>query len=389
MNTHLVYLDNAATSWPKPPDVAEAMTRFLAEVGANPGRAGHRLANESARIVYDTREAVAALFNAGDPLRVVFTRNATEAINLALKGLLDKGDHAVTTGVEHNSVMRPLRALQERGVELSVASCSPHGFVDPDAVAKAVKPGTRLIAVTHASNVVGSIAPVREIGTIARGKGLCLLIDAAQTAGALDIDMQRDNIDLLAFTGHKSLYGPMGTGGLVFGPRIDISRIEPLTRGGTGSRSEQETQPAFAPDKYESGTPNVVGLAGLLAGVRWVRARGVEHIRRNEMVLTQQCIDGLRAIDGVTVYGGLDAARQTATVSFCVAGVSVSELGLALDEDFGILCRVGLHCAPVAHRTMGTFPGGTVRFSMGAFNTKRDIDAALSAVARLAVGAGA
>ncbi len=381
-----IYLDNAATSWPKPPEVAEAMVRFLNEVGANPGRSGHRLSVEAGRIVYQAREALAELFGVADPLRVVFGLNATDGLNLAIRGLLRPGDHVVTSSMEHNSVMRPLRALEREGVEVTVVHCSPEGVLDPAAVEAAIRPNTALVVLNHASNVVGTLLPVAEVGRMlrARGNGPLLLVDAAQTGGAVPIDMEGDGIDLLAFTGHKSLYGPMGTGGLIIGPRVDIERLQPIRRGGTGSRSEYEEQPDFLPDCYESGTPNTVGLAGLLAGVRWVLERGVEAIRAHEQALTRRLIEGLSAIPGVTVYGTRDPARQTAVVSFNIAGMEPSEVGLRLDEEFGIMCRVGLHCAPAAHRTIGTFPTGTVRFAPGAFTTTEEIDRAVEAVARLA-----
>jgi len=389
-----IYFDNAATSWPKPPEVVEAMVRFLDEVGANPGRAGHRMAVEAGRVVYEAREAVAELFNAPDPLRVVFGPNATEALNLALRGLLRPGDHVVTSSMEHNSMMRPLRALERQGVEVTVVHCSPEGFLDPTDVEAAIRPNTVMIALNHGSNVVGTLLPVAEVGRMlrqwpagAQHAAPLLLVDAAQTAGAVPMDMQADGIDLLAFTGHKSLYGPMGTGGLIIGEQVGLARLEPLKRGGTGSRSEREEQPTFLPDMYESGTPNGPGLAGLTAGIRWVLEQGVEAIRVREMALTQRLIDGLRGIPGVTVYGGLDARRQTATVSFNIAGMEPSEVGLRLDEGYGMMCRVGLHCAPAAHRTISTFPVGTVRFSLGALNTAEDVDGAVEAVARLARGA--
>ncbi len=380
----MIYFDNAATSWPKPPEVLEAMTRFLRDVGANPGRSGHRTAVEAGRIVYAAREAVCELVNAPDPLRVAFAANVTQALNMAMRGLLRPGDHVITSSMEHNSVMRPLRALEREGVALTVVRCSPEGFLNPADVEAAIRPNTRMIVLNHASNVAGTLLPVREAGRIARERGLLLLVDAAQTAGAYPIDVQADGIDLLAFTGHKSLLGPMGTGGLVVGPRVDVSRMEPLIRGGTGSRSEREEQPDFLPDMLESGTPNAVGIAGLEAGIRWVLARGVDAIRAHERALAQRAIDGLRAIPGVTVYGPLDAARQTATVSFNIAGMEPSEVGLRLDEEHGVLCRVGLHCAPAAHRTLGTFPAGTVRFGMGVFNATEEVDAAVAAVESLA-----
>ena len=380
----MIYFDNAATSWPKPPGVAEAMVHFMEKVGANPGRSGHRLSVEAERIVYSAREAVAELFHAPDPLHIVFGANATEALNLALRGLLRPGDHVVTSSMEHNSVMRPLRALEEQGVSLTVVSCSPHGFLNPPDLEAALRPETKLIVLNHASNVVGSLLPGREAGQIARRHGCLLLVDAAQTAGAHPIDVQADCIDLLAFTGHKALGGPMGTGGLVIGERVPVDEFEPLARGGTGSRSEHEEQPDFLPDKYESGTPNTVGLAGLAAGVRWASGQGVNAIRDYEIALAQQLITGLQAVPEITVYGGLDATRQTATVSFNVTGLEPSEVGLRLDEEYGVMCRVGLHCAPAAHRTIGTFPTGTVRFGLSYFNTLEEVEMALNAVREIA-----
>lgn len=379
-----IYFDNAATSWPKPAGVAEAMTHFLTEVGANPGRAAHRLAVESGRLVYGAREAVAELFHAADPLRVVFGANVTEALNLALTGLLRPGEHVVTSSMEHNAVMRPLRALERQGVEVTVVACSPEGFLNPAELAAAIRPNTVMIALNHASNVTGTRLPVAEAGRIARNRDLLLLVDAAQTGGAYPLDMEAAQIDLLAFTGHKSLQGPMGTGGLIISQRVNLDRFKPLKRGGTGSRSEREEQPEFLPDLAESGTPNTVGLAGLAAGVRWVLGQGVESIRTHELSLTQQLLDGLVAIPGVTVYGGREAAGQTATVSFNIAGMAPSEVGLRLDEEYGILCRVGLHCAPAAHKTLGTFPVGTVRFGLGPFNTAAEVACSLEAVRQLA-----
>ena len=382
----MIYFDNAATSWPKPAAVPQAMTAFLEQVGANPGRSGHRLSVEAARIIYDTRQALADLFNAPDPMRVVFGHNITEALNLALRGLLYPGDHVITSSVEHNSVMRPLRWLEQQGVALSVLPCSPQGFLDPDDIEAAIRPHTKLIVLNHASNVAGGLLPVAEAGRIARQHGLLLLVDSAQTAGAYPIDMQQDNIDLLAFTGHKSLYGPTGTGGLIFGERVVAEGILPLHLGGTGSRSEAEFQPDFLPDRFESGTPNAVGLAGLLAALHWLQDKSVNTIRLHEVDLAQQLINGLQQIPGVILFGGQDASRQAATVSFNIASLEPSTVGQRLDAEYGILCRVGLHCAPAAHRTLGTFPDGTVRFGMGAFNTVDEIKQALQAVEHLAGG---
>jgi cysteine desulfurase family protein len=380
----MIYFDNAATSWPKPAAVPQAMTAFLEQVGANPGRSGHRLSVTAARTIYDTRQALADLFNAPDPMRVVFGHNITEALNLALRGLLHPGDHVITSSMEHNSVMRPLRWLEQQGVALSVLPCSPQGFLDPDDIEAAIRPHTKLIVLNHASNVAGGLLPVAEAGRIARQHGLLLLVDTAQTAGAYPIDMQQDNIDLLAFTGHKSLYGPTGTGGLIFGERVAAEGILPLHLGGTGSRSEAEFQPDFLPDRFESGTPNAVGLAGLLAALHWLQDKSVDAIRQHETTLARQLISGLQQIPGVILFGGQDASRQTATVSFNIASLEPSTVGQRLDAEYGILCRVGLHCAPAAHRTLGTFPDGTVRFGMGAFNTIEEVHQALQAVEHLA-----
>ncbi len=360
------------------------MTSFLSEVGANPGRSGHRQSVEAARIVYSAREAVAELFNVPDPLRVVFTHNVTEALNLVLYGYLRPGDHVITSGMEHNAMMRPLHDLARRGVVLSVLPCSPEGRLNPDSIAAAVQPNTVMLALNHASNVSGTLLPITEAGEIARQHNLLLLVDAAQTAGAYPINLQAESIDLLAFTGHKALYGPMGTGGLVINERVDLERLQPLMRGGTGSRSEQEEQPDFLPDKYESGTANTVGIAGLGASLRWLLFRRIEAVRSLEVSLTNQLIQGLASILGVVVYGLRDAEEQTATVSFNISRMPPSEVGLRLDEDYGILCRVGLHCAPTAHRTLGTFPSGTVRFGLGIFNTAAEVETALRAVADLA-----
>ena len=383
-----IYLDNAATSWPKPPGVAAAMTRFLHEIGANPGRSGHRRSVAAGRVVYEARELIAELFHAPDPLRVVLGANVTEALNLALRGYLRPGDHVVVSSMEHNAVMRPLRAL-EAGVDggpiaLTVVPCSSEGFLDPADLEAALRPETVLIVLNHASNVCGSLLPVRQAGEMARRHGCLLLVDAAQTAGAYPLDLEADRIDLLAWTGHKALGGPMGTGGLVIGPRVDLDRFRPLKRGGTGSRSEQEEQPDFLPDRFESGTLNAVGLAGLVAALRWLRDRGVAAIRRRETALTQRLLDGLAALPGLTVYGGRDAARQTATIAFNIAGLLPSDVGLRLDEEFGVLCRVGLHCAPAAHRTLGTFPTGSVRFGLSHWNRAEEIERALEAVRRIA-----
>jgi len=379
----MIYLDNAATSWPKPPEVKGAMVRFMEEIGANPGRSGHLLSIEAARIIYETRETLSTLFNVKDPSRIVFTQNATESINLALKGLLRPGDHVITSSMEHNSVMRPLRDLEKKGVELSVVPCSPKGELDSRDIEKKIQSRTRMIVLNHASNVTGTLLPVREAGRMAREHDLLFLVDAAQTAGAYPIDMESDGIDLLAFTGHKSLYGPQGTGGLVIGERIHEKEMIPLKQGGTGSRSEFEEQPDFLPDRFESGTPNAVGIAGLLAGVRFVLKRGVEPIRRHESHLIEKLIEGFKDIPQITLYGPGEVKDRIATLSFNIEHLSPSEVASLLEEEFGILCRPGLHCAPSAHKTIGTFPKGTVRFSLSYFTSDGEVKQSIVAVRHL------
>jgi len=361
------------------------MSRFLAEVGANPGRSGHRLSIEAARVVYQTRETLAGLFGIGDPLRVIFGLNITDGINLALHGLLRPGDHVVTSGMEHNAVMRPLNALQKSGVQVTRVACRPDGSLETQQVENAIQANTRLIVMLHASNVSGTLLPIREIGQIARRKKLLFMVDSAQTAGVIPVDMQADAIDLLAFTGHKSLYGPMGTGGLIIGERVSLEDLEPVRQGGTGSRSEYERQPDFLPDCYESGTPNAVGIAGLLAALRWLEKTGMEQIREREERLCGLLISILREIPGVKIFGPGEAKSQTATIALNLEGMEPSTLGQRLDEEYGILCRVGLHCAPAAHRTLGTFPDGCVRLSLGAFQSETDIykvTAAIRAIAK-------
>jgi cysteine desulfurase family protein len=383
----VVYLDNAATSFPKPQATLEAMINYQREIGGSPGRSGHRLSIEAARIVHETREVLARLFNVDDPLRIVFTKNATEALNIALIGLLKPGDHVITTGMEHNSVMRPLRFLASRGIDLSVVSTSERGELDPDDIRAAFRTNTRAVVMTHASNVTGTILPVQEIGVLTRERGdIVLCVDAAQTAGALPIDVAAMDVDLLAFTGHKSLYGPQGTGGLYIRKGLD-KKIAPLMQGGTGSRSEFEEQPEFMPDKYECGTPNTIGLAGLAAGAAFTLEQGVEGVREKEEALTRRFLNHLQEFGGdVTVYGPPASQKRIPLISFNLRNITPSDAALYFEEQWGVMCRPGLHCAPAAHRTIGTFPQGTVRFSFGFFNTEEHADLAAKALRQLLKG---
>jgi len=386
LNAPVIYFDNAATSWPKPAAMMAAMIHYNEMIGGSPGRSGHQRSLAAGRIILESREALAELFGCADSLRITFTKNATEALNIALSGILNHGDHVIASSMEHNSVMRPLRFLEAQGVQLSVVSCSGDGRLDPDDVQRAIQSRTRLLVVTHASNVTGTIQPIAALGKIARNHGILFCVDAAQTAGALPINVDETSVDLLAFSGHKSLLGPQGTGGLYVREGLE-KQLRPVIMGGTGSRSEFEGQPDFMPDKYESGTPNTIGLAGLEAGVRFVLSAGVEAIRSKEEALTARFLAGLAALPGITVYGPPDAASRTAVVSFNITGLSPSEAAMELEERFGILCRPGLHCAPAAHRTIGTFSRGTIRFGFGYFNKEEEIDLALEAIQSLAGGA--
>lgn len=378
-----VYFDNAATSWPKPPETMAAMNRYNDIVGANPGRSGHRLSVEAGRTVLDTRDITAELFNIDDPFQVVFTKNATEALNTALFGLLREGDHVVTSSMEHNSVMRPLRYLEKQGIAVTTVPCPSRSGIDPEMVQKAIRPATKLIVMTHASNVTGTIMPVREIGRIAKSHGVPFCVDAAQSAGALPIDVADMNISLLAFTGHKSLFGPQGTGGLYIRKGLE-NKIAPLMAGGTGSKSEFEEQPDFMPDKFESGTPNTPGLVGLGAGIEFIMKEHIDTIRSREILLTKRFLDGLRVIPSVKIYGPADAESRTSVVSFNIGERMPSDVSGELDDSYGIMSRPGLHCAPSAHTTIGTFPTGTVRFSFGFFTKEDEIDYAVKAIDKIA-----
>ena len=374
------YFDSAATSWPKPPGVPKAVRRCLVRGGGNAGRSGHARALAAARTVLRTRELLSELFHVGDPSHLVFTKNATEALNLVLYGILRPGDRVVTSSMEHNSVMRPLRDLERRGVRVEVVPAAAGGVIEPAAFCAAVTAGARLAVVTHASNVTGAVTDLAAIGRHCRGLGVPLLADAAQTAGSLPIDSEALSVDFLAFSGHKGLLGPQGTGGLYV---RDERALEPLMRGGTGSRSDREEQPEFLPDRYESGTLNAPGLAGLGAGVEYLLRRGVESVQAHERRLLELFLEGLAGEARITTYGPSGAAACTGVLSLNVEGLSCSEAGSELEDRFGIATRVGLHCAPIAHRSLGTFPHGTVRFSWGPFTRRPDVQAAVRALRAL------
>ena len=378
----MIYLDNAATSWPKPESVYRTMDDFLRTKGGNPGRGSNSMALAAREMVEETRRLVARLINAPETNRVIFTLNCTDALNLGLKGLLKPGDHVITDTIGHNSVVRPLRKLEQHGVKVTCLPPSPDtGVVSARDIEAAITRGTRLIAMTHASNVNGVIQPVEEYGIVARKHHLIFMVDAAQTAGKYPIDVAAGNIDLLAFSGHKGLFGPPGTGVLFIGSRVNLDSVR---EGGTGSFSEQEEQPEILPDKYESGTLNSLGIAGLGAGLKYISDESLEKIIAHEKFLADKLIAGLRGIPGVNLYLPKEPSRMVPVISFTVKGYQPGEVGTILDQAFDIKVRAGLQCAPAAHKTLGTFPSGTVRISPGYLNPAEEIELTVKAIERIA-----
>ncbi len=363
-----IYLDNAATSHPKPECVYQAVVHAMRHIGASPGRAGHRRSLEASRLLFQAREAIATLLSVPDSSRIIFTHSATEALNLALQGVLLAGDHVVTTSMEHNSLLRPLYQLRRRGVELTIVEAAGDGLVDPDAVRRAFRPTTRMLALGHVSNVCGAIQPVARLAAIAREAGALFLLDAAQSAGSIPIDAAGLGVDLLAAPGHKGLLGPQGTGFLYVAEGVEI---RPLLAGGTGSNSSSEEQPHILPEGFEAGTHNLPGIAGLLAGVEFVLARGVDVIGRREREHVAEIARRLAPLPGMAIHGPSFPANRSGLLSFTVEGMDASSLAFMLDQRFDIAVRAGLHCAPLAHRSLGTYPAGTVRVSPG-WSTSND-----------------
>jgi cysteine desulfurase family protein len=365
-----IYLDNAATSFPKPEQVYLAVEHAMRQVGASPGRGGHRRSLEAARIMFQAREAAAGIFSIPDSSRIIFTHNATGALNLALHGTLACGDHVVTTSMEHNSLMRPLHALRSGGVEVTVVQAGSDGVVDPDNIRAALRANTRMVAVCHISNVCGAIQPINRIASLCREAGALFLVDAAQSAGCIDIDVTATGIDLLAAPGHKGLLGPSGTGLLYVAPHVGL---KPILEGGTGTSSSSEEQPLTMPDGFETGTHNLPGIAGLKAGIDFILEKGIDEIYRHERNLLDEAEYQLSSIPGLTLYGPKEKALKGSVLSFTVSGIDASLLAAELDHGFDIAVRAGLHCAPQAHRTIGTLPGGTVRLSPGWSNSSEEI----------------
>ncbi|MBU5592397.1 aminotransferase class V-fold PLP-dependent enzyme [Clostridium sp. MSJ-4] len=368
-----VYLDNAATTYPKPPSVHNNMMNFFTNLGSSPGRGSYSTALESSRLVYSCRESLCELFNFSKPENVIFTYNVTTSLNMLIKGFVKEGFHVITTSMEHNSSLRPLFQLKDTlGIELDILQCSPTGILNVEDFKNLIKPNTKLVVVNHASNIVGSIQPIEEIGKICNEKGIYFILDSAQTAGVIDIDFKKVGCSALAFTGHKSLLGPQGIGGFLISD--DLNDVcDPFITGGTGSLSSSIYQPDFLPDKYESGTMNTPGIIGLLAGIQYIKSQGMDYIKNKEEELCDLFLNNLLNMDNVKLYGLTTAKHRTAVISANFENKDSSEISYLLDSQFGIMTRTGLHCAPLAHKTIGTYPEGTLRFSIGPFNDERDI----------------
>ena len=388
MSPRRLYLDNAATSFPKPKSVTEAMVHYARELGASAGRGAYREAVETGALIAECRFRLNRFFNGQNPDHFIFTLNCSDGLNLAIKGLIDPrgSSHAICTQIDHNSILRPLRALEEDGsVETTRVPIDPGtGLVDPDDIRKAIRRDTRLIAITHASNVTGTLQPMREIGRIAREAGVPLIVDAAQSAGHVPIDLQADGIDLLAAPGHKALLGPLGTGFLYIRPGLEKT-LRPLKEGGTGSVSEQDRQPEFMPDRYEPGSHNAIGIAGLSEGVRWVMQEGIEKLAAHDADLVRTFLDGISDVEGLTYYGPRGVKDRVGVFSIRIDGYDPHELAAILETSYGILTRPGIHCAPLAHEAIGTAAtGGTTRFSFGPFVSRQDVKFATDALAQIA-----
>lgn len=373
----MLYFDHAATSYPKPKRVMDGVLRGMESFGANPGRSGHQLALRASREIFDARETLAKFFNIGDPKQVIFTSNCTEALNLAIKGVLKKGDHVITSSMEHNSVLRPIKALEEEGVENTIITCTKEGALPLEKLDQSIKENTKLIVLTHSSNLTGTLMPITEVGKIARERGILFLVDAAQTAGLYPIDVEKMYIDLLAAPGHKALLGPQGTGFLYIRENI---YLKTLKEGGTGSKSQDLIQPDILPDRYESGTPNTPGIVGLKEGIKIITEKGREHILQQEESLTKYFLEEMTKLDFIEVYGPKDCKKQSPVVALNFRGMDSSEISYILDSMFNIGVRPGLHCAPLAHETIGTLEQGVVRFSFGYSTTLEEVQQAVEAI---------
>lgn len=369
MNKKFVYLDNGATSFPKAPNVAKAMSDYIINNGTSISRGIYKSSMEASRVVYETREALCNLFGFDLPENVVFTKNITESMNVILKGLLNKSDHVITSSLEHNAVMRPLNSIS---CEITRINGSLEGYINPEDIKNEIKTNTKAIIINHGSNVCGSVNDIEAIGKIAKDNNIYFIVDAAQTAGIIDIDMKKSNIDALGFTGHKSLLGPNGIGGFIITTELS-NHVKPLIEGGTGSASESEVQPTYLPDKFEAGTPNIVGIYGLLEGIKFVSETGITTIHEKEMKLVERFLNNF-SNKNVKIIGPKEIFSRTGVISLDFTSFDNAEVAFILEKKYGIATRVGMHCAPSAHKTLNTFPNGTLRISFSYFTTEEEID---------------
>ncbi|MBU3181357.1 aminotransferase class V-fold PLP-dependent enzyme [Clostridium psychrophilum] len=372
----MIYLDNAATSFPKPPKVYSEVLRCMENYAANPGRSSHDMAIEASSKIMDTRQELSEFFNIPDLLNIVFTCNATQSLNIGIKGILKPGDHVISTVIEHNSVLRPLNYLSKKGITFTLLGVDKNGYLNINNLKKEIRGNTKAIIINHTSNVLGTIQDIRLIGQIAKDSGIVFMVDASQSAGVISIDVERDNIDLLAFPGHKGLYGPQGTGGLYIREGVEL---DSFIQGGTGSESFSMNQPDFLPDRFESGTLNTPGIAGLYEGIRFIRKVGIENIRKHEIMLVEYLVEELSKLSYINIYGGCDYKNRGAVVSLNIDNVDVSEVGELLNKH-KIAVRTGFHCAPLIHNIIGTSKRGTVRISPGYFNNLEDIEELIKAL---------
>ena len=377
-----IYLDNASTSFPKAPTVATAMSDYITNRGININRGSYALAYDVEDIIYTTRQRLNTLFNGHDPSHVIFTQNVTMSLNMVIKGLLKAGDHVLVSSMEHNAVMRPLTQLLDKGITFDTIPCDSTGSIQMDSIEPLIRPNTVALIINHASNVCGTIQPLESIGPICKAHNLQFIVDAAQTAGVIPIDVKVCHIDALCFTGHKGLLGPQGIGGIILTKEM-AQNLTPLIAGGTGSFSHLETLPTHMPDAFEAGTLNLPGIIGLNEGLAYIESQGMENIHNHELALTQSFLEGLQSIDGINIVGKQNIQDRTAVVSITIDGMDPASIAYELESNYHIMTRVGLHCAPRAHQTLETYPEGTVRFSFGYANTHKDVETALSALHRI------
>ena len=374
-----IYLDNASTTFPKAPNVASAMADYITNCGININRGSYSLAYDVEDIIYTTRQRLHTLFNGHDPSHVIFTQNVTMSLNMVIKGLLKAGDHVLVSSMEHNAVMRPLTQLLDKDITFDTIPCDSTGSIQMDSIEPLIRPNTVALIINHASNVCGTIQPLKSIGPICKAHNLQFIVDAAQTAGVIPIDVKACHIDALCFTGHKGLLGPQGIGGIILTKEM-AQNLTPLIAGGTGSFSHLETMPTHMPDAFEAGTLNLSGIIGLNEGLDYIESQGMGNIHNHELVLTQSFLEGLQSIDGINIVGKQNIQDRTAVVSITIDGMDPANIAYELESTYHIMTRVGLHCAPRAHQTLGTYPEGTVRFSFGYANTHKDVESALSAL---------